>query len=165
MPTFYLDTSALLKKYKTEQGSEVIAELFDSKKVGEYFVTSMLTLIETYGVARRMLKNNDLTDQTFRLLLGNINRDLNETVPANKITEDVVYYATEYSREHGLKSSDSLHLGSATVLKQHGFPEPFYFLTSDKDLKSAAKQVDFEVLDPQEQDSLARLRSCRSSSV
>ena len=50
MPLYYLDTSALLKRYKTETGTDVIDELFSSRRPAEVFVTSHFTSVEIESV-------------------------------------------------------------------------------------------------------------------
>jgi hypothetical protein len=62
MPLYYLDTSALLKRYKTEKGTAVIDELFSSRKPGEVFITSHFTSIEIESVAARALKAGALNE-------------------------------------------------------------------------------------------------------
>ena len=42
MPVFYLDTAALLKRYRTEKGTEVVAALFSDRREDDVFVTSQL---------------------------------------------------------------------------------------------------------------------------
>jgi hypothetical protein len=37
---FYLETSALLKKYRTESGTDVVRELFEWKSDAEAFISS-----------------------------------------------------------------------------------------------------------------------------
>lgn len=55
MPMFYLETSALLKKYRTERGTDVVRELFEGKSDAEAFITSYFTVLEVISVARRLL--------------------------------------------------------------------------------------------------------------
>lgn len=46
MPVFYLDTSAIIKRYYLEQGSDIVDELFEQPLPGDGFHTSFLTLLE-----------------------------------------------------------------------------------------------------------------------
>ena len=53
MAVFYLDTSVLVKRYRTEQGSEVVEELLANPSPDERFFTCFLSIIElTSGVLR-----------------------------------------------------------------------------------------------------------------
>ena len=46
MAVFYLDTSALVKRYKTEEGSDIIDYLYDNLPRGHSQATSFLTVLE-----------------------------------------------------------------------------------------------------------------------
>ena len=46
MAVFYLDTSALVKRYKTEEGSDIIDYLYDNLPKGHSLATSFLTVLE-----------------------------------------------------------------------------------------------------------------------
>ena len=46
MAAFYLDTSALAKRYKTEEGSDIIDYLYDNLPKGHSLATSFLTVLE-----------------------------------------------------------------------------------------------------------------------
>ena len=41
MAVYYLETSALLKRYRTEKGTDLLDELFDSKQESEIFTTNL----------------------------------------------------------------------------------------------------------------------------
>ena len=46
MAIFYLDTSALVKRYKTEEGSEMVDDLYDNLPSGNSLAISFLTVLE-----------------------------------------------------------------------------------------------------------------------
>ncbi|MBU4374341.1 MAG: hypothetical protein KKD69_06555 [Euryarchaeota archaeon] len=46
MTVFYLDTSALVKRYKTEEGSEAIDHLYEELPMGSHLATSFLSVLE-----------------------------------------------------------------------------------------------------------------------
>ncbi len=61
MPIFYLDTSALLKRYKTEAGTSVIDRLFKLlEKPHNKAAISFLTVLEVIAAGRRLLKGGVL---------------------------------------------------------------------------------------------------------
>ena len=66
MPLVYLDTSAFLRRFKTEAGSIGIRSLFQLTEAparGIVLVTSGMTLNEAAGVLRREHHKNHLTHQ------------------------------------------------------------------------------------------------------
>ena len=56
MILYYMETSALLKRYRTEPGSDVIVELLERRRPDETFITSYFTLLEVEATAARALK-------------------------------------------------------------------------------------------------------------
>jgi predicted nucleic acid-binding protein len=56
MPVFYVESSALLKRYKSEIGSAVVAELLDGRTANDYFLTSHFSILEAIAVVARLLK-------------------------------------------------------------------------------------------------------------
>jgi len=55
MTIFYLDTSALVKRYKTEEGTDIIDYLYDKLPKGHSMATSFLTVLEFASAIRRLL--------------------------------------------------------------------------------------------------------------
>ena len=161
MPTFYFESSGLLKKYKTELGTAVIEEVFTGRRDDELYVTSYLTLIEGYGTFRRLLNNREISQLLFETYLGNIARDLSDSFVVYKVSDYIAIEAARYARDYGLRSADTIHLVTAVQVRDQGLPQPIYFLASDRRLKNVSHDVGFEVLDPEEPDALARLRAFR----
>ena len=46
MAVFYLDASAVLKRYRTEKGTEVVDDIYDGRGEQHIILTSQLTCIE-----------------------------------------------------------------------------------------------------------------------
>jgi len=64
MSLLYLDTSALVKRYKREKGSDVIGSLFERKSRADRVVVSFLVVIEVTGAASRLRQKGILTAST-----------------------------------------------------------------------------------------------------
>lgn len=78
MPLFYLDTSAVLKRYFSEKGTDVVDELYHGLVGDELLVTSQLTTLEVEAVAARGLKGRLLERRAYEKLLGAFGQDLFE---------------------------------------------------------------------------------------
>lgn len=161
MPTLYVDTSALLKRYKREPGTEVMDEVFNDRREDEEFVTSHITYIEGYGLLRRLVNDRRISQETFYTLLGNITEDL-RTMTIYKVSDPILSDATEYAREYGLALGDAIHLATATRARGHGFDQPIVLLASDRRLKNVGREMGFSILDPEDTDTQTKLRSLRS---
>ncbi len=76
MALYYLDTSALVKRYRTERGTEVMAALFSHQTLDNAFITSHLTVLEVEAVAARAVGARLLTQRAHGTLLRLFNEDL-----------------------------------------------------------------------------------------
>ena len=74
MALYYLDTSALVKRYRTERGTEVMAALFSDQTLDDAFITSHLTVLEVEAVAARALGARLLTQRAYESLYDIIQR-------------------------------------------------------------------------------------------
>ncbi|MDP2936862.1 MAG: type II toxin-antitoxin system VapC family toxin [Dehalococcoidia bacterium] len=76
MPAYYIESSAWLKRYKSEIGSEVVNELLAGRTADEIFVTSHLSVLEVSTVAARLLKGRAITPSQYERMVGTFARDL-----------------------------------------------------------------------------------------
>lgn len=80
MPVFYLDTSAVLKRYRSEQGTDVVDSIFDERFTptivksvfrgvrSDVLVTSHFTCLEVESVAARMFRGKLLDEKAYNAL-------------------------------------------------------------------------------------------------
>lgn len=136
----YCDTSALIKRYVSEDGSEDVNELWDNASV---ISTSVVAFAEMTAVLNRKLRESILsfeeckeTIKEFKsdyrhLLLVPINEDLNSTI------ENLL-------KRHLLRGFDAIHLASAKVFTHPGDAEPV-FACFDSALNRAARKEGLHV--------------------
>lgn len=163
MPVYYLETSALVKKYRTEKGTEVVAELFQHKQGSDIFITSYFTVVEITSVATRLLRAGALTSQAYQVIMGNLSGDMRETVRLQSVSDSVLSESIRLTQDHALRAPDAIHVATALGVKAGIRGNPFYFLGSDARLNTACQASGLLVLDPQEANSLEVLRNFRSS--
>ncbi len=163
MPLYYLDTSALLKRYKTEKGTEVIDELFSSRKLDEVFVTSHFTSIEIESVAARALKGNALNKEACGVLIRLYAEDIEEQIIVLPVSTALLSQAAEAARRNALRAGDAVHLASALRVREPSHPSDLVFVTSDRELLQAAEREGFTALDPENVDATPSLRAVRET--
>ncbi len=76
MTVFYLDTSALVKRYKTEAGSAAVDHLYENLPVGSHLATSFLTVLEFVSAIRRLLKSNSISNDEFEDIVSTFSHEL-----------------------------------------------------------------------------------------
>lgn len=164
MALYYLETSALVKKYRTERGTEVVAELFERQRETEVFVSSYLTVVEVTSVATRLFRAGALSRRAYRVILGNLSRDVGETIQLQSVSDSILSDAVNLTVDYALRAPDAIHLATARRV-QAAFPgESYYVVGSDARLKAACAGLGLAVHDPEAPDSLAVLRSYRARS-
>jgi len=61
MPVYYFDTSAILKRYRNELGTDVVDRLFDSPQGDSQFYISFRTILELTSSILRLVKGGQLS--------------------------------------------------------------------------------------------------------
>jgi predicted nucleic acid-binding protein len=128
----YVDSSALLKRYVLEAGSDVVASLLDQADIT---VTGIHTTVEVRRNLSRLLEGRDLTaaKQQFErdiAGMGLLALDAHTCEAAALVAEST-----------GVRTLDALHLGAA---QRAGGPA-LVFLTFDVRQAQAARSLGFTV--------------------
>jgi predicted nucleic acid-binding protein len=146
LPIYYLETSALMKKYRTEKRIELIEELFEGKIESEVFITSYLTMVEITSVTARLLRARTLTRDAYQVILGNLAQDLRTQIQMHSISDSVLEEAVGLTIEYALRAPDAIHLAAALSSSSAVPDEDFYFVASDVRLKKLASNLVFQSL-------------------
>ncbi len=137
----YLDTSALIKAFVTEEGSENVLALMDEAVV---VATSRLTYPEAVAALARRRREGHLTAAALarsREALQN-QRDALLTVD---LDEDA---AAGLSLQHALRAADCLHLAAALELAAESQGSDLIFACYDRRLNQAATAEGLRVFGP-----------------
>ena len=160
MLLFYLDTSALLKRYKTEKGTNVIDELFSARMEDEVFVTSHFTTVEVESAASRALKGRVLNKKAYGVLLELFAEDLETRVIALPVSTALFSESALIARRLATRAGDALHLATASRVK-NALAGNIVFVTSDLELVQASGADGFTVVNPEDEDAMALLSVLR----
>ena len=141
---YFLDTSALVKRYIEEPGSDNVQTCFDSAKV---IAVSRLAYPETLSaIVRRKPSLRDCTDDDFHQLVENFRRDWNHFMVLG-MNHETLHHVERVIETYRLRGADSIHLSAAlwlhTVTKS-----PVVFVTSDNELLSAASAERLMIFNP-----------------
>ena len=74
MPVYFFDTSALVKRYHVEAGSETVNALFDNPDA--VFVVASITITEFVSAFTRKLNEGVITAEDFRVCLSEFSKDI-----------------------------------------------------------------------------------------
>ncbi len=142
---YFIDSSALIKRYHYETGTEVIDEIIE-KEYSQIFISSV-TLIEVIATLRRKVKERKISKNRFLKLKGVFLYDVEKMYTLIPLDDSVLADALHIAEKYGCKSLDSLQLSSA--LKAKLIEGEIIFVCADKQLLKYAKKEGFETLNPE----------------
>ena len=138
----YFDTSALVKKYISENGSDNADKLLLS--ASDIYI-SIIGHIEAISSFRRLLLEREIDEKDYDQLKLEIDQDF-QFFNVIDVSSEIVLSAIKTIDKYQLKSLDSIHLASA-ILKKRDID---FFISSDQKLLNAAKKEGFKVINPNE---------------
>lgn len=142
MPVYYIDTSALVKRYHVEPGSLRIDELFGEP--ASTFLTANIALTEITSAPDRKAQEGILTQDALATVLAAVARDLLEEFWLIEVERVHILRSQELILRHHLRTLDASHLAVLLSLQDLA---PI-LVCADQRLSEAARQERFVVLDP-----------------
>jgi len=139
----YLDSSALVKRYLKEVGSESVNAILASEKA---IATSKLAYPEIHSAFMRKHRAGELAQKPLRSVIGNFERDWNHFFII-EFHDDLLPTVKALLGKYPLKGADAVHLSSASWLK-HTAREDVKFVASDLNLLKAAESENLHVINP-----------------
>ena len=146
MSSVYLDTSALLKFYIEEDGTDRVTHVVEDAEDGHAFILD-LTPVEARSAIRRREREGDIVASDADRVLRQIEDDASSLFLVQPSTSAVMEEAARLIDRHPLRAYDALQLAGCLVVR-HGMPEPVTFVCADTRLCEAAGQEGLEALNP-----------------
>lgn len=130
----YLDTSALVKLYVEEEGSDAVRRMEEQAWV---VATSRLAYAEARAALARARREGRITAQDHQRVVEDLDRDW-ESYFVLEVTEGLVRRAGDLAEGHALRAYDAVHLASALLLHDRVRLD-VTFLCFDERLEEAAQ--------------------------
>lgn len=136
----YLDTSALVKLYIRESGSEQVRDLVDEATIVS---TSVVAYPEAMAAFARAKGEERISSQQLNSLIGQLADEWSRFFQI-KTQPGLIERAGNLAVNHQLRGFDSIHLASALVLQSAGIKVKFGCF--DERLNRSAKTVSLEAV-------------------
>ena len=146
MELFYLDTSALIKRYIEEEGTERVLDL-TADSTGVQIIILDITPLEARSALRRRQREGDISDSDVYGILDQIEADVSSSFLVQPSTSAVIEEGTRLIDRHALRAYDALQMAGCLVTREQ-VPGPLTFVCADVRLCAAATQEGLVVLDP-----------------
>jgi hypothetical protein len=161
MAVYYLETSALVKRYKTEKGSDVIEELFNGTKGNEGFATSLFTVLEVTATITRLFRGGVLDESPYITIMSRFLRDIRDLVVL-PVENELILESIEVARGHYLKAGDAVQIASALqVSGLLGEGDEVVMIASDRDVCAAWLALGLKLINPESDDAMLNLLELR----
>jgi len=142
MPRYYLDSSALVKRYLDEPGTEQVLGLCAADC---RLAVSRLTLVEVASAAARRARRGELSADLLQALLQSLEEDFRQLFEVVELTGAILTRSMDVVRAHALRAADGIQLASALACATGG---AVTLVSSDAELNAAAAAEHMAVLDP-----------------
>ncbi len=130
----YLDTSALVKLYVAEPGSEEVREMV---RAAQIVATSRVAYLEARAGIAKKFRAGELSESARRQIVEELKSDW-ERYFIVEVSQSVIELGGELVDKHPLRGFDALHLASALLLKAR-ISSPVNFSCFDERLKEVAQ--------------------------
>ena len=144
-PIYYFDSSALIKSYLREEGSDFVIKLL-SKKTSHF--TSSITYAETYATFFRLQRQGDLSNHQTEHLSRLFEDDWHQFIIID-FSSEIRQYTPALLKKSPLRGADTVQLVSAFSLLKRGL-NPI-FVSADKKLLNAAEDCGLKGVNPSDE--------------
>ena len=150
MAGFFCDSSAIVKRYVNETGSNFVDGLADLKS-GNVILLARITRVEVVAAIARRLKNGSVSTADAQNAVAAFQHDLTNNYFTVEITPVLLSVAMSLATKNALRGYDAVQL--AAVLEANderlanGLP-PLTLVSADTDLNTAAQAEGLNVENP-----------------
>src|SRR5713226_4059555 len=129
MATYFLDTSAIVKRYIFEQGQAWILSLCNPAQSHDLYI-SQAALIEVVAAICRRAREQSISITERDRLITVFRQDSEESYNIWPVTTDLYNAAGDLCRSHRLRAYDAVQLACVLALRQDSLanqaPEPIF---------------------------------------
>lgn len=150
MSIYFLDTSAVVKRYVLEKGTQWINGLSDPS-AGNSLHVARITTVEVVSAMSRRSRSGSITPADLTQLLTRFRFDLGTQYQVVELTSPLLDEAMRVAEAHALRGYDAVQLAALLairrVLSQQQLPPPV-LVSADVELNAAATGEGFQTEDP-----------------
>ncbi len=151
MAVYFLDSSALVKRYVSEMGSTQVLEIFDLKLDNEVFIASIAG-VEIIAAISRRVRGGSISSVDATVLCNQVRNDYEAEYQIIDITNNIVSSGMMLAETYGLRGYDAIQLavGCAVNTVCLASSVSLRFVSADNELNTAASKEGITVVNPTE---------------
>ena len=139
----YLDSSALVKRYAEEAGTDFVKSILSTDRL---ITTSKLTYPEILSALMRKVRAGEIQRKRFDDIVARFEKDWNHVLVL-EFHNDLLQIVKFLIEKHPIKAADAIHLSSALWLKLSSKID-VTFVASDLNLLKAAQAEKLQIINP-----------------
>lgn len=142
---YFLDTSALVKRYRYEIGTETIDEILQDN--GSTIIISSISICEVYRAIHRHLRMKRINKEDFEMAIDQFYTELHsQRLEMVESSRDILFHANHLIFSYNISVNDAIILGSAMSVS---YRNPIFVCADiNSGLLNAAKNCHFSILNP-----------------
>lgn len=150
MAAYYLDSSALVKRYVSEIGSAWVLSLFDPRLKNDVLIAAITSVEIVAAITRRSRGGSIITTDAIAVC-NQFKSDLRSEYQVVEITESIINSAMVLAEAYGLRGYDAVQLGSGRAVNALCIANSLplvTFVSADSELNVAAASEGLIVENP-----------------
>ena len=163
MANFYLDTSAVVKRYRTEPGTDVLSALLAQPAPKDRFYASFLLVLEFTSGILRLVRGGQVRQSTADGIIARFRQDARDLLRIWPVDDSILSSAISVVQNHRLRSADAIHLATALAISSVDPDLPLALVTSDAELAEAGQAAGLETLISGKPETMERLSQLRGA--
>jgi uncharacterized protein len=147
---FFCDSSAIVKRYVNETGSNFVEDLADVKN-GNVILLARITQVEIAAAIARRLKGGSIATADAQKALVAFQHDLTNSYFTVEITPLLSSRAMSLATKHGLRGYDAVQLAAALEANDERIADqlsPLTLVSADDELNTAAQAEGLTIENP-----------------
>lgn len=151
-PWYYLESSALAKRYLNESGSPWVLALTRPEVANRLCVADVTHVEVTSAVRRRQLTAGVAAAAALKSVLADVHDDFDRQYLVTELTPGLVRRAVVLAQAHALRGVDALQLSVALWVRDEAqlLGVPFILVSADGELNAAAQSEGLKVENPED---------------
>jgi predicted nucleic acid-binding protein len=149
MSVYFLDSSAIAKRYVTEIGSTWITDLIKQLIASRVHV-SRICGVEVLAAITRRVRSGSLTPQAGRIAAIQFRSDFQKMQGIVEVSPALISRAMDLTEKHGLRGYDAVQLASALAVNEAmlAFASFAILISADAELNAAGTAEGLQVENP-----------------
>jgi uncharacterized protein len=141
MTNYFVDSSALVKRYRVEPGSIRLSALL---KAADQIFISRLTVIEVSAALVRRAKQAKAPPEDLKIAIDLLDFEVRNTFDVLELDEPVPTHALAATRQYGLRGADAVQFAAGIVARRRKSNQ-IIFVSCDDELNTAASREGWQV--------------------